>query len=110
MAKKANGFMIFNDTMRAISPLPPEEFKSLVLAMFQYFLGEEPTPLIGAATYFWPIVTQQIDRLKTSYKRRCKANAANAKKRKNFSLHLDYTSFVCYNQCVKQTKKCKKQT
>lgn len=82
MAKKANGFMIFNDTMRAISPLPPEEFKSLVLAMFQYFLGEEPTPLIGAATYFWPIVTQQIDRLKTSYKRRCKANAANAKKRK----------------------------
>ena len=82
MAKKANGFMIFNDTMRAISPLPPEEFKSLVLAMFQYFLGEEPTPLIGAATYFWPIVTQQIDRLKTSYKRRCKANAAHAKKRK----------------------------
>ena len=82
MAKKANGFMIFNDTMRAISPLPPEEFKSLVVAMFQYFLGEEPTPLIGVATYFWPIVTEQIDRAKASYKRRCKANAANAKKRK----------------------------
>ncbi len=79
--KHAPGFMLYDDTSRALLSLSNEGLGEVIRAAINYKLEFEDTPTLTSGLEFpFQIVKGAIDRDGEKYIKRCEQNAANRAK------------------------------